>query len=165
MTSKKNNGTLNSPSSSRRNLDNLFLGSTTTAAILERTGVGLGKEQPDVVWAQQDECRSFDATRQRVAHALSDTLKKIHVTSFFGKVVQSNIWLSTMCHGSHHQDSYLDTCWDRMRAELEQSVEGRKHLAREQARVEETRATLFIKPKTCRARGMGWPTKEILVNG
>ena len=39
--------------------------------------------------------------------------------------------------GSHH--SHSDTCGDRMRAELENSEEGREHLAREQARVDAKR--------------------------
>ena len=38
--------------------------------------------------------------------------------------------------GSHHQASHSDTCRDRMRAELENSEEGREYLAREQARVD-----------------------------
>ena len=58
--------------------------------------------------------------------------------------------------GSHHQASRSDTCGDRMRAELENSEEGREHLAREQARVDAKRQTQASAASHKRAMSEEW---------
>ena len=60
-----------------------------------------------------------------------------------------------MCHYlQSYPASHSDTCRDRTRAELEKSEAGREYVARERARVNARKQTLFIKPQTCCVRGM-----------
>ena len=71
-----------------------------------------------------------------------DTLKRMYVTRSLGRKYGPRPGCPGCATiGSHHQASHSDTCGDRMRAELENSEEGREHLAREQARVDAKRHT------------------------
>ena len=72
-----------------------------------------------------------------VIQVRSDTLKRMYVTRGLGKKYGPTPECPRCATiGSHHQASHLDTCKDRMRAELEKSEEGGEYLAREQARVD-----------------------------
>ena len=144
---KKNNGTLNSPSPSKREPRQPVPGINSDhvpAAISDRSGVHLEEDQPDTCLAQQDEfidppeAREVSMPPDRlVTQVRSDTLKRMYVTRGLGKKYGP----TPGCPGcatvdSHHQASHSDACRDRMRAELEKSEEGREYLAREQARVD-----------------------------
>ena len=72
-----------------------------------------------------------------VTQVRADTLKRMYVTRGLGKKYGPTPGCPGCATvGSHQQASHSDTCRDRMRAEMEKSEEGRKYLAREQARVE-----------------------------
>ena len=72
-----------------------------------------------------------------VTQVRSETLKRMYVTRGLGKKYGPTPGCPGCATvGSHHQASHSDACRDRMRAELEQSEEGREYLAREQARVD-----------------------------
>ena len=138
---KKNNGTLNSPSPSKENLDNLF---HVLAAISDRAGVRLEEDEPDARLGQQDEgidppeAREVSMPPDRlITQVRSDTLKRMYITRGLGKKYGPTPGCPGCATiGSHHQASHSDTCRDRMRAELENSEEGREYLAKEQARVD-----------------------------
>ena len=114
------------------------------AAMSDRAGVHLEEDQADVRLGQLDEgidppeAREVSILPDRLATQVrSDTLKRMHVTRGSGKKCGPTPGCPGCATiGSHHQASHLDTCRERMRAELEKSEEGRFYLAREQARVD-----------------------------
>ena len=105
---KKNNGTLNSPSPSKGNLDNLFLGSTATTFLQQfRTEQECAwkKIRRMLVWRQQDEgidppeAREVSMPPDRLVTQVSFRYVEENVRhKRFGKEVRSNTWLSRMCH-------------------------------------------------------------------
>ena len=114
------------------------------AAISDRAGVHLEKDQADARLGQLDEgidppeAREVSIPPDRVATQVrSDTLKRMYVTVGLGRKYGPTPGCPGCATiGSHHQASHSDTCRNRMPVELEKSEEGREYLAREQARVD-----------------------------
>ena len=144
---KKNSGTMNSPSPSKENLDNPFLGSTATTFLQQF------RTDQECTWKKIRQLFVRDNWTKVLIHlkhekisippdrlvdqVRSGTLKRMCIAKGLGK----KYGLTSGCpgcatSGSHHQASHSDTCRDRMRAELEKSEDGREYLAREPARVD-----------------------------
>ena len=109
------------------------------APISDTAGVHLEEDQADACLGQQDEgidppeAREVSMPPDRlVTKVRADTLKRMYVTRGLGKKYEPTHGCPGCATiGSHHQASHLDTCRDRMRAELKKSEEGRQYLARE----------------------------------
>ena len=144
---KKNNGTLNSPSSSQGNLHNLFLGSIATTFLRQI------RTKQECTWNKMRQMLVWDNRTKVLIHRKPEkfrchqtdlppryvqiTSKRMYVTRGLGKKYGPTPGCPGCATiGSHHQASHSDTCRDRMRTELEKSEEGREFLAREQARVD-----------------------------
>ena len=131
---KKNNGTLNSPSLSKENLDNLFRGPTATTFLQQF------RAEQECAWKWDNTDEGIDPPEARKVsmppdrldtQVRSDTLKRMYVTRGLGKKYGPTPGCPGCATiGSHHQASHSDTCRDRMRAEVEKSEEGREYLAK-----------------------------------
>ena len=96
---KKNNGTLNSPSPSKGNLDNLFLGSTATTFLQQF------RTEQECAWKKIRRVLVWDNRMKVLIHRKHEKFR-CHQTDAeenvrherFGNEVRSNTWLSRMCH-------------------------------------------------------------------
>ena len=104
---KKNNGTLNSPSPSKGNLDNLFLGATATTFLQQfrtKQEYAWKKISGMLVWLNKMNLlihrkhEKFQCHRQTCYPGSFRYVEENVRHERFGKEVRSNTWMSRMCH-------------------------------------------------------------------
>ena len=150
--SRRNNGTTSSPGKSKESHGNLFLGSTAIMFLQQyptEQGCTWKKIRQRLVWDNGTKVLMHRKHEKFRRHQTDSSPRYIQTRS--RECTSREVWAGSMVRGLDTQDTLRlavttkpvnrNTCGDRMRAELENSEEGREHLAREQARVDAKRQT------------------------
>ena len=174
---RKNNGTTNSSSQSRGNLDNLCQGSTATAFLQQF------RTEQECTWKKISRMLVWDHRMKALIYRKHDKFRyhqkespRKYVLKCWRECTSREVWAGSMVQRLDVQDAprlaVLTKPVTRMHAGT-RCAQNLKRVKKQRVSCQrtstceckETRTTLFIKPQLCCVRGMGSPTREILAIG